>query len=305
MEAQSPTGVVFNVQKYSLQDGPGIRTTVFLKGCPLCCSWCHNPEGISPRPEIVVVESRCAVCGECRTVCPLPGASEGVGPLPARNPDCLYCAACVEACPSGARQWIGRTMTVDEVLRQVMQDRIFYEGSGGGVTFSGGEPLMQPGFLMALLVACRERGLHTAVDTCGLAASRNLLDMAPLTDLFLYDLKLMDDAQHQQHTGVSNRAILENLRRLAEVHRNIWIRVPLIPGINDAPENLDAVARFVSALPGVRQVSVLPFHKTGAQKFRRLGRAFGLERIEPPTAEAVAGAVEQLRSFGLRVKAGA
>jgi pyruvate formate lyase activating enzyme len=305
MEELSQTGVVFNVQKYSLQDGPGIRTTVFLKGCPLCCSWCHNPEGLSPRPEIVVVETRCAVCGECRTACPLPGALQATVPLPTQNPDCLFCAACVEACPGGARQLIGRTMTVAEVLRQVLQDRIFYDDSGGGVTFSGGEPLMQPGFLKALLAACHDHGVHAAVDTCGLAASQHLLEIAPLTGLFLYDLKLMDDARHQLHTGVSNRPILENLRRLSAVHANIWVRVPLIPGINDDPENLEAMARFVSSIPSARQVSVLPFHKTGAQKFRRLGRAFGLEQLEPPTPQAVAAAVEQLRSSGVMVKAGA
>ena len=297
-------GLVFNLQKYSVHDGPGIRTTVFLKGCPLCCAWCHNPEGIAARPELLVLESRCATCGACREACPFGAVAVGTGALPTDLPDCTRCGACVEACPSGARQMAGREWTVDEVLTEVMADRIFYDDSGGGVTFSGGEPLAQPRFLRALLQAARHDGIHTAVDTSGFGCTDELLAAAALTDLFLFDLKLMDDARHREFTGVSNRPILANLAALDRVHRNVWLRVPLIPGVNDDAANLAAVARLAATLPSVRQISVLPYHRTAAAKSRRLGREFALEHVVPPTAEAVARAVAALGGAGLPVHAG-
>lgn len=300
-------GLIFNLQKYSIHDGPGIRTTVFLKGCPLCCAWCHNPEGIAARPELLVLENRCATCGACRDACPFGGtlpALSAPGPLPTRMPDCTRCGACVEACPGGARQMAGREMTVREVLAEVLADRIFYEDSGGGVTFSGGEPLAQPRFLRALLTAAREHGLHTAVDTSGFGCTDELLAVAALTDLFLFDLKLLDDARHREFTGVSNRPILANLAALDAVHRNLWLRVPLVPGINDDAANLTAVARLAATLRSARQISVLPYHRTAATKFRRLGRDFVLEAIVPPSPGAVAAAAEILRTAGLPVHTG-
>jgi len=196
-------------------------------------------------------------------------------------------------------------MTVDEVMAEVTQDTLFYDDSSGGVTFSGGEPLMQPGFLKALLQACRARGIRTAVDTCGFACTDHLLEAAQLTDLILFDLKLMDDAKHRQYTGVSNRPIFANLRALDQVHDNIWVRVPLIPGVNDDAENLQGLARFAASFGGVTQVSLLPYHKTAVQKFRRLGRAFPLEGLEPPSADAVDQAVNRFRAVGLLVKTAA
>jgi pyruvate formate lyase activating enzyme len=296
-------GWIFNIQKYSVHDGPGIRTTVFFKGCPLACAWCHNPEGISPKPEIIVQASRCLVCGECRKACPLtasvgdrhgnneitpspgslpiPPASPNANPggLPARNEACTFCGACIDACPTEARQMAGRPATVHDIMDVILQDRIFYEESGGGVTLSGGEPLMQPWFLEALLLACRARDIHTAVDTSGLAAADHLRRIAPLTDLFLFDLKLMDDALHRKHCGVSNSLILENLKSLATTHSNLWLRLPLIPGINDSDDNLEALARFAAALPGVRQVNLLPYHKTGVRKFQQVGQSYALDHL--------------------------
>jgi pyruvate formate lyase activating enzyme len=299
-----PSGLVFNIQKYCVHDGPGIRTTVFLKGCPLCCVWCHNPEGVSPKREIVVVESRCIVCGECRRACPFAAAIAADAVLPTRSGPCTLCGECVEACPTGARQVVGREMTVAEVMREVQQDRIFYEDSSGGVTFSGGEPLLQPDFLLSLLGACRARGLHTAVDTCGFGCTDHLLAVARLTNLFLFDLKFMDDAKHRQYCGVPNAPILENLRRLDQIHDNIWLRVPVIPGVNDAGENLEAIARFAVSIHGVRQVNLLPYHKTGLQKFRRLGQSYRLEEVPQPAAEQMEKAVNTFRTFGLAAKAG-
>lgn len=280
----SISGLVFNIQKYSLNDGPGIRTTVFLKGCPLCCAWCHNPEGIQPRCEVVTWERRCAVCGDCREACPVAGALEGEGPLPMRVPGCLECAACVEACPTGARQMVGRRMAVGEVLREVLQDRVFYEDSGGGVTISGGEPLMQPRFLVAVLEACRAVSLHAVLDTTGFGRQEDLLAAARLAELVMYDLKAFDEERHRRLTGVSNRRILANLEALDRAERNLWIRVPVVPGYNDDLDDLREMARFVQRLKWVRQVSLLPFHRTGLHKFQRLGLAHALEGVERPSA---------------------
>ena len=299
-----PSGLVFNIQKYSLHDGPGIRTTVFLKGCPLCCAWCHNPESISPRRELLVVEGRCAVCGECRHACPFAEQIPGDGVLPSRNKQCILCSECVEACPTGARQMVGREMTVEEVMLEVLRDRVFYEESGGGVTFSGGEPLMQPQFVLALVEACREHGLHTTIDTCGFGYIDHLLTLAPLTDLFLYDLKFMDDAKHREFCGVSNTPILANLQRLTQVHQNICLRVPLIPGVNDSEENLEGLARWATSLPGVRHVNLLPYHPTGVQKFKRLGHVYQLDPVTPPSSERLQAATALFRRFGFETSAG-
>jgi pyruvate formate lyase activating enzyme len=304
MTQQQPSGIVFNIQKYSLQDGPGIRTTVFLKGCPLCCAWCHNPEGISAQPEIVVVESRCAVCGECRTACPLPGALDGSGPLSTQNPDCLHCAACVDACPGGARQVIGRTLSVADVMAEVLRDRIFYEDSGGGVTFSGGEPLAQPHFLRALLEACQTHGIHAALDTTGFARWEHLRAAADLSRLVLYDLKAFDEQLHRRLTGVPNGQIIENLLALDRVHSNIWIRLPIVPGSNDDLADLRRKADFVARLRHVTQVNLLPFHRTGVHKFTRLGLNHNLDEVGTPSVEQMEQAVAVFAAAGVTAKIG-
>jgi pyruvate formate lyase activating enzyme len=298
------SGLVFNIQKYSLQDGPGIRTTIFLKGCPLCCAWCHNPESISPRREVVVLENRCVVCGECRQACPFGDTTAGEGPLPARLPPCTQCEACTESCPTGARQMVGREMSVAQVMEEVLQDRMFYDESKGGVTFSGGEPLLQPQFVQELLAACRHRGIHAAVDTCGFGHTDHLLAMGRLAPLVLYDLKFMDEGRHREFCGVTNRGILENLQALDRAHLNIWIRVPVIPGVNDDRANLEAIARLAATLRGVRQVNLLPYHKTGVQKFRRLGQSATLEHIAQPGAEALQHALRLFQDFGLETRIG-
>ena len=268
------SGTVFNIQRYSLHDGPGIRTTVFLKGCPLHCAWCHNPEGIEPRPEILRNSVRCIACGLCRENCP----AQAAGPLAQDGqaedelPRCAGCGECARACPSEARRLVGRHMTAAEVLAEILHDRLFHEDSGGGVTFSGGEPLLQAEFLLALLESCRRREIHTAVDTSGYAPREDLLNAARQANLFLYDLKTLDDDLHRRYTGVSNRLIVENLRALGAVHRNIWVRMPLVPGVNDTLQAVEDVVRLAATAPGVRQVHLLPYHATGVAKFARLGK---------------------------------
>lgn len=297
-------GLIFNIQRYSVNDGPGIRTTVFLKGCPLCCAWCHNPEGIRPHPEIVVIESRCRVCGECREACPLADRLAGDGPLPARNAGCLECAACVDACPTGARQMVGRAMSVPEVLEEMVRDRMFYEDSGGGITVSGGEPLAQPRFLLALLGACHDAALHTALDTTGFGRIEHLLAAARVADLVLYDLKAFEADLHVRLTGVSNRSILENLRALDREHRNIWIRLPIVPGFNDDPGELTRIAEFVGGLRSVTRVSLLPFHRTGLHKFARLGLSHPMDGVEAPSAGLMAAANAIFAERGLPTQIG-
>jgi pyruvate formate lyase activating enzyme len=305
-----PTGLISNIQKYSLQDGPGIRTTVFLKGCPLQCAWCHNPENISPRPEVMFMPARCVRCGACRMICPqwearrLSAQAAGATGGSRQVVRCTSCGACVDLCPSGARLQVGEEWTVEKLATELMADRIFYEDSGGGITFSGGEPLRQPEFLQAALSVCRERDLHTAVDTCGYAPREVLERIAPLVDLFLYDLKFLDEARHVEFCGVSNRLILDNLRVLADGTRDIWIRVPVIPGVNDHADELEGMAAFVASLGRVRQVNLLPYHRSGLHKFEQLGMENRLADVEPPTADQLRAAVARFTAVGLKAIAG-
>jgi pyruvate formate lyase activating enzyme len=298
------TGIIFDIKKFSIHDGPGIRTTVFFKGCPLNCSWCHNPESQERQPELMVRENRCIRCGACVVGC-AQGALSWNGDSVATDPhNCTLCGTCVETCFAEAREMVGREMTVDGVLAEIVRDLPFYEQSGGGVTFSGGEPLSQPRFLEALLAACRDQEIHTALDTCGYARWELLDRLRRDVDLFLYDLKLMDDARHRRFTGVSNALILENLRALMEHGHEITVRVPLIPGVNDDAENLDRLGRFVAGLPGVARVDLLPYHHTGKDKYGRLNRPYGLMTLRPPSEEDVARAQGVLEKYSLEVKTG-
>jgi pyruvate formate lyase activating enzyme len=291
------SGRVFDVQRYSLHDGPGIRTTVFLKGCPARCLWCHNPESQSFAPEVLVVETRCVSCGTCATACPH-------GLPPPGSPLCTACGACAAACPAGARRVAGRETTVAEVMAEVLRDRVFYDESGGGITLSGGEPLAQPAFLEALLLACRKASVRAAVDTCGFAPRARLLALLPLVDLFLFDVKLVDDARHRALTGLPSAPILENLRALAAAHGNVWIRVPVVPGHTDAEADLAATASLAASLPGVRRVCLLPYHRTGAPKASRLGRPSPLPDLAPPSAGRMETLAALFRDRGLAVQIG-
>lgn len=303
-------GLIFNIQRFSVHDGPGIRTTVFFKGCPLNCWWCHNPESQESRPAVSLLPDRCIDCGSCLDACP----NEIAGPLvrQALSPDngsrpCLRCGACAEACPSGARMTIGKPYSVDEIMHELDKDQIFYDESEGGVTFSGGEPLApksKTNFLLACLAACRERGYHTAVDTCGHVPREQLIAAASRVDLFLYDLKLMDDRLHRRYTGVGNGLILDNLKALSSAGANVWVRVPLIPGINDDSENIEATAAFLSSFEVPYPVCLLPYHKVGGDKYRRLGKTYRLSKIDPPAGDHLSGIADCFRARGLEVKIG-
>jgi pyruvate formate lyase activating enzyme len=297
------TGTCFNIQRYSVHDGPGIRTTVFLKGCPLSCTWCHNPEGLSRELELIVVQDRCVGCGACVEACPNPPVVNADGRAVTDRRSCLRCGSCVDVCVAGARRLVGQPMTVGELLTEIERDRAFYEESGGGVTFSGGEPFEQHEFLLACLRACRERGLHTAVDTSGHAPRDVILEAATLTDLFLYDLKLLDEARHQELVGVPLAPVLDNLRALDEAGAQIWIRFPLIPGVTDSMDNVNALGRRVASLR-TRRVHLLPFHRMAADKYARIEREWEHAGLEDVSEDRVKEAAEALGAMGLDVRVG-
>ena len=298
--AAESTAVIFNIMRFSTQDGPGIRTTVFFKGCPLSCWWCHNPESQRLQPEVLYLEERCRHCGDCVTACPQHAIAQVEGTV-RTSALCRRCGQCTEVCQAEARQIAGRRLTVGELVAEIERDLIFFEESGGGVTLSGGEPLAQPRFVAALLAACRGRGIRTALETCGYAPGGVFLNLALRADLVLFDLKLMDPARHKHYTGVSNRRILANLEQLVVRGRPVTVRIPVIPGINDADDEIRQFARYLSELPA-RQVELLPYHHIGAGKYKRLGLPYRLPDAPQPTAEDLARFGDPLARAGLNVR---
>ncbi len=297
-------GTIFAIKRYAIHDGPDLRTTVFFKGCPLSCWWCHNPEGLSHDIRMVTMPDKCVGCGECMEVCP--NAALKMSPTGPRRNDaaCTTCGMCEETCPALAHETTGCTVDADAVLEIIEKDQVFFNGSQGGVTFSGGEPLAQPGFLLELLRRCGKHGLHRVVDTSGFAENTLLLHVAKETDLFLFDLKHMDTAQHERVTGVPNKLILQNLQSLARQGHPVQIRLPLIPGINDDDKNLKATGAFVAGLPGVRGIDVLPYHSIAKAKYAKLGMEYkgaGIPKSDPADVQR---AVRILEGYGLKVRIG-
>jgi pyruvate formate lyase activating enzyme len=273
--------IIFNVQRFSTEDGPGIRTTCFFKGCPLTCTWCHNPEGISPKPQLVWYEARCIGARDCIKACPKKALELTPGGLRISRDLCDACGACADACPAAALEIIGKPWTLDALFDEVRRDAAFYETSGGGVTLSGGEPLMQREFVCAFITKCREAGLHVALDTTAYAAEDVFAAAAGLADLVLLDLKHIDPEAHQQHTGVPLEPILRNARRLAEMGKPVWVRTPVIPGATDSNDNIAAIARFIAGnLPNCERYDLLPFSNLCTSKYERLGMEFK-HRAEP------------------------
>jgi len=298
-------GMIFDIKKFAVHDGPGIRSTVFFKGCPLRCLWCHNPEGISPAREIMVFSGRCLKgCRDCLAVCPQGALDKRRGAIVLDRSRCDGCGACADACPSEALQATGREMSVGAVLDELARDAPFYRESGGGATFSGGEPLQQPKFLRELLGACRGEKISTVVDTSGQAPYSDFASILPLADLFLFDLKIVDDARHLSLTGASNRLPLANLQTLSQDGAPLVIRLPLVPGCNDAIPDLEQAADFCASLPQRHPVHLLPYHRGYTGKLKRLGRDTALNAFLPPTPAGVERAAEIFRSRDLNVTIG-
>jgi pyruvate formate lyase activating enzyme len=294
------SGIVFDLRRYSIHDGPGIRTAVFFKGCPLACKWCHNPEGISFQPELLFRANRCILCEDCLPVCPTGSIRREQDTIRIDRQRCRVNGACAAACPADALEVAGREWTVDQVLDAVERDRAFYKGSGGGVTFTGGEPLAQPDFLAELLAECRERGLHTTLDTSGYAPWPVLDRLRPWVDLFLFDLKLMNDDRHREWTGVSNEDILDNLSRLAAAGQAMRVRIPLIPGVNDDEANLHQAGEFLASLPVPPPVELLAYHDLAGAKYSSLGKDYALAELRPVDAQRMQRGVAILGKYGIR-----
>ena len=267
----SQTGVIFNVQRYCINDGPGIRTTVFMKGCPLNCAWCHNPESKKAAPQGMFRSSLCTACGKCALVCEENCHQITDGKHVFNPQKCVACTKCVMQCPAGAMEFMGEEKTVAEVLAEVEKDKIFYETSDGGLTVSGGEPFFQSEFLISLLKAAKQKGISTAVETCGFVNSQLLENAAEFIDLFLYDYKLSDSLQHEKYTGVKNDLILENLQLLHKLGKRVILRCPLIMGVNDNDAHFEAIACLTHKYPNIEQVDIEPYHRLGENKAEGIG----------------------------------
>jgi pyruvate formate lyase activating enzyme len=275
------TGVTFNIQRFSTEDGPGIRTTVFFKGCPLRCAWCHNPEGIAPHPELMWYDVRCIGVRDCLDACPEDALELTPDGMVIDRERCTVCGACTDACPTGALEVIGREWTAAEVFTEVEKDAIFYETSGGGVTLSGGEPMMQVDFVLALARLCRQADIHVALDTCGVVGWERYKRVLPSIDLVLYDLKVLNADRHRAGTGVDNTTILDNARRIAGTGKPMWIRTPVIPGYTADEDNIAALADFIAGeLPTVERWDLLAYTNLGQPKYRRLNRPYALEGVD-------------------------
>jgi pyruvate formate lyase activating enzyme len=299
-----PEGMVFDVKRYAIHDGPGIRTTVFLKGCPLRCPWCHNPEGIAPERQLLWRAERCLGCQACRETCPQSAISFSGDVLALDRSKCDLCGRCAEVCYPEALGLVGEKKSAAEIVECIERDTPFYEQSGGGVTFSGGEPLMQPDFLACVLKECRRRGIHTAIDTCGYAEPAIIERVGDGVDLFLWDIKVVEDSLHERYIGVSNSVILENLRLLAGKGKSIILRVAVIPGITDSDDNVSRIGQLAASLGSVERLDLLPYHRAGVAKSRRLARDAEPFTCAPPSTEAVRAIGERLAGLGIKVQVG-
>ena len=299
-------GLIFNIQRYCVHDGPGIRTIVFLNGCPLNCLWCQNPEGQLMKPQVFLYKDRCIGCGKCISACPRGAIELYEGRSRTNRGLCIGCGKCSEVCLNEARSLVGRWVSAEEVFEEIKKDSIFYERSGGGITLSGGEPLVQAEFATAVLKLCKKEHMHTAIETSGHAPWETMKKVLEHVDLVLYDFKHMDPTKHKEYTGVSNTQILMNAKRICrELRVPLWARIPVIPGYNDSIENIDATAKFIAYELGevVEQVNLLPYHKLGETKYERLERKC-LVSIKAPDDEHMLKLQKIFETFGIKTRLG-
>ena len=281
------TGYVFNIQRFSVNDGPGIRTTVFMKGCPLNCLWCHNPESKSASAEIFFSPQKCLGCRACETACPHGGHLFDENIHTYLRESCDACGSCSKACVTGALETVGEKKTVGEVLSEVLRDQIFYSTSGGGMTLSGGEPTYQFDFALALLRAAKEEGLHTCIETCGAVGRERLCELVPFVDIFLFDCKETDPARHKEYTGVSNEKILENLRYIDSLGAKTILRCPIIPSLNDREDHFEKIAEIANSLENIIEINIEPYHPLGSRKSEMLGKEYPLSHLTFPEEKTV------------------
>lgn len=297
--------LIFDIKRYAINDGPGIRIVIFFKGCNLHCAWCHNPESISAKPEKMYAPSKCIQCGSCVEACPenaITLTSEGIF---TDSELCRLCGRCTDVCPTKAIEMSGRVMSVSEIINIIEKERPFFDQSGGGVTFSGGEPLMHTKLLVELLDECICRGIHTAIDTAGNVSLETLLKVAERANLFLYDLKTMDTNIHKHWIGSGNEKIIHNLQALAETGAHIIIRIPLISGINDDDVNIEKTAVFVASLAGEKkEVHLLPYHAIAQNKYVKLGKSEQFEKLKEPDKDSLVKAIQKFADFGIKASIG-
>ena len=295
-------GIITQIQRFSVHDGPGIRTTVFLKGCNLRCFWCHNPETQHPQPELQLFLDQCIGCGACFEVCPNDAHVLEDGHREFHRELCVGCGRCAEECYAEALVIVGERMTAEEVVEEVLRDRSFYETSGGGVTLSGGEPLVQYDFSYEILERCQQEDVHTAIETAANFPWERIVSILPVTDLVMMDIKLMDSNLHRECTGVGNERILANANRLGRVGKPLIVRTPIIPGVNDTEEQVAAVAAFVSELPNLLYYELLPFHPMGRDKYESLDMPFRAEGLEIPPSEQMDRLTQVAESYGIEAQ---
>lgn len=280
-------GTIFNIQKFSINDGPGIRTTVFMKGCPLDCIWCHNPESKSTKPELFFDARKCILCGACIALCEAGCHSFSGDVHSLSRTSCISCGGCAKVCVTNALELAGEEKTPEEVIAEVMKDKAFYDNSGGGITLSGGEPMAQMDFTLELLKLAKEKGLHTCMETCGYAREEDFKKVAPLVDIFLFDYKETLEEKHKEYTRVSNKLILSNLRMLDDMGSSIVLRCPIIPTLNDRPEHFDGIAQIANELRNIAEINIEPYHPLGKGKAEMLSKDYVLSELQFPEEDTV------------------